>query len=152
MFCEQFQKAADNEMVNQTEVLEKLPFRPHSTDTLTHVYAVDWQKRIGNRVTGTSVDPMRIYYLRFEETGSYNKVVGAYKRAVPKGAERLIQNGLWIDGGKTTPEGRKVSMDVLIDRTDPSPERKAGEDEPMVIQVLYVEINDPAPPKAASAG
>lgn len=152
VFCERFQTAADNEMVNQTEVLENLPFRPHSTDTLTHVYAVDWQKRVGNRLTGAPVDPMRIYYLRFEETSAYNKVTGAYKRAVPKGAERLVKNGLWIDGGKTTPEGRKVSMDVIIDRTDFRPDRKAGEAEPMVIQVLYVEINDPNPPKAAAAG
>jgi len=152
-FCEKFQKAADNQMVNTAEVIEKLPFRPHSADTITHAYAVDWQKSVGSRLTGAPVDPMRIYYLRFEETNLYNKVVGAYTRAVPSGTERLVKGGLWIDGSKAGPEpGRRTTMDVLIDRTQFDPKRKVSEPEPMVIQVLYVEINDPNPPKAAEAG
>lgn len=149
VFCERFQTAADHAMVNQAEVLETLPFRVHSTDTLTHVYAFDWQKQVGNRLTGVPVDPMRIYYLRFEETGLYSKVLGTYKRAVPKGSERLVKDGLWVDGGKTGPDGRRISMDVIIDRTDYNPERKATMEEPMVIQVLYVEVNDPSPSKTA---
>jgi hypothetical protein len=153
VFCERFQTAADNETVNTAQVLETLPFRIHSPDTLTHVYAVDWQKRVGNRLTGAPVDPMRIYYLRFEETAPYSKVLGTYKRAVPSGSERPIKDGLlWIDGSKSGPEGRKVSMDVIIERTEFSRERKASEAEPMVVQVLYVEINDPNPAKPAEAG
>ncbi len=151
-FCERFQTAADNEMVNTAEVLETLPFPAHSPDSLTHVYAIDWQKRVGNRVTGVSVDPMRVYYLRFEETAQYTKVLGAYKRAVPSGTERPVKNGLlWIDGDKSGPEpGRRTSMDVIIDRTDFNAERNRSEAEPMVIQILYVEINDPNPETVAS--
>ncbi len=150
VFCEQFKKAADNQKVNQTEVIDKLPFHPHSTETLTHVYAFDWQKDVGSRLAGAPVDPMRVYYLRFEETNQFNKVSGAYRRVVPSGTERPVKNGLWIDGTKAGPEpGRRTTMDVIIDRTDFKAERKISEDEPMVIQVLYVEINDPNPPAAA---
>ena len=152
VFCERFQKAADNAMLDQAAVLEGLPFRTHSTDTVTHAYAADWQKQVGSRLVGAPVDPMRIYYLRFEETGLYSKVLGTYKRAVPKGSERRVKNGLWIDGGKTGPEGQRISMDVIIDRPEYHPDRKATQPEPMVIQVLYVEVNDPNPPKSPSAG
>ena len=152
VFCEQFQKAAENAMVNQNEVLASLPFRTHATENHpTHVYAFDWQKQVGNRLTGAPVDPMRIYYLRFDENGLYAKAHGTYKRVVPKAAEHLVKDGLWIDGAKTGPEGRRVSMDVIIDRTDFNPDRKAVEPEPMVIQILFVEINDPNPPKEAKA-
>ena len=149
VFCDQLQKAAENEAVDQADVLANLPFRPHSTDSVTHAYAFDLQKCVGNRLAGVPVDPMRVIYLRFEETGLYTKVAGTYKRAVPKGSERLVKNGLWVDGGKTGPDGRHVSMDAIIDRTDYNPERKTTMEEPMVIQVLYVEVNDPNPLKKA---
>ncbi|MHB8900489.1 MAG: hypothetical protein ACYC6Y_17185 [Thermoguttaceae bacterium] len=149
-FCVKLQKAADNQKVNAAELVATLPFHPHSADTITHAYAMDWQKTVGSRLAGAPVDPMRIYYLRFEETGPYNKVQGAYKRIVPSGTERLVKNGLWIDGTKAGPEpGRRTTMDVIIDRTEYKADRKVGEAEPMIIQVLYVEINDPNPPKAA---
>lgn len=151
-FCEQFQKAADNQMANKAELIAKLPFPVHSADAVTHVYAMDWQESVGSRLGGGLVSPMRIYYLRCEDTGLYNKVEGTYKRAVPSGTERLVMNGLWIDGSKPGPQpGRRTTMDVIIDRTDYKRERKVGEAEPMVVQVLYVEINDPNPPKAPEA-
>ena len=150
VFCERFQTAADNQMLNQVEVLENLPFRPHSTENLTHVYAFDWQKQVGNRLSGAPVDPMRIYYLRFEETGLYSKVLGAYKRAVPRASMRLVKDGSWIDGAKTGPDGLHVSMDAIIDRTDFNPNRRAVEPEPLVTQVLYIEVNDPRPAKETS--
>ncbi|NLS93804.1 MAG: hypothetical protein GXX96_16710 [Planctomycetaceae bacterium] len=158
-YCERFQKAAENEKIAPAEVLESLPFRVHSTDTITHIYAVDWQKRVGNRLTGAPVDPMRVYYVRFEGDAQYNKVVGAYTRVVPSASERLLRNGLWIEGGKSSPEGTRVSMDVIIERqerkaerADARTERKPTDaTEPLVVHVLYVEIKDPNPPKAAEA-
>lgn len=159
-YCERFRKAAENEKIAPAEVLESLPFRVHSTDTITHLYAVDWQKRVGNRLIGAPVDPMRVYYARFEGNAQYNKVVGAYTRVVPSASERLLRNGLWIDGGKSSPEGTRVSMDVIIERQerkaeqiDARTERKPTDaTEPLVVHVLYVEIKDPNPPKAGEAG
>ena len=152
VFCERFQKAAENQQVNSADVVANLPFRIHSPDALTHVYAMDWQKQVGSRLTGAPADPMRVYYLRFEETGLYNKVSGAYKRVVPSGSERLVQNGLWIDGSKPDHEsGLRTTMDVIIDRPEYSAERKANEPEQLVVQVLYVQIKDPSPAKPKNA-
>ncbi len=152
VFCERFQKAAENQQVNSADIVANLPFRIHSPEALTHVYAMDWQKQVGSRLAGAPVDPMRVYYLRFEETGLYNKVSGAYKRVVPSGSERLVQNGLWIDGSKPDHEsGLRTTMDVIIDRPEYSAERKANEPEQLVVQVLYVQIKDPSPAKAKKA-
>lgn len=152
VFCERFQKAAENQQVNSADVVANLPFRIHSPDALTHVYAMDWQKQVGSRLAGAPVDPMRVYYLRFEESGLYNKVSGAYKRVVPSGSERLVKNGLWIDGGKPDHEsGLRTTMDVIIDRPEYSAERKPNEPEQLVVQVLYVQIKDPGPAKPKTA-
>ena len=144
-FCNRFRLAAENQAVNVAETMAALPFKIHSPEGVTHCYAMDWQQKVAGRLAGVPVDPLQVYYVRFEETGRYATVEGFYRRAVKSATERSLQNGMWIEGMASGSEpGRRLSMDVIIERPEFSPQRKPAEAERLVTQILYIEINNPA--------
>ena len=71
--------------------------------------------------------------------------VEGYRRAVKSATERILQNGMWIEGMASGSEpGRRISMDVIIERPEFSPQRKPADAERLITQILYIEINNPA--------
>jgi hypothetical protein len=144
-FCNRFRLAAENEAANVAETVANLPFKVHAQEGVSHCYAMDWQQKVANRLAGAPVDPLKVYYVRFEETGRYATVEGFYRRAVKSATERILQNGMWIEGMASGSEpGRRISMDVIIERPEFSPQRKPADAERLITQILYIEINNPA--------
>jgi hypothetical protein len=133
----------------------------------TSAYHADWRQMAAGRLGDVPLDPLVVHYVRIEETKELSQALGYYTRAVKYGTrrERKEQGIIWIDGLRDQRE-RKCSVDVIIRRLKPAPQRQPQEQmsrqgmrrmtaavklpEPLVIEILTVEINNPAPQTAAS--
>ncbi len=128
----------------------ELPFPLHAGAKVVKEFHNQWPTSggPGREIT----DPMKIWYFRTEEEGSYAKAVSHYRGAV-KGKSstvREIEDGRWVDVTQEEEKPDRVrSIDVFITHTpSDSTDRKASKDEPLVVEVLVVEI----PKVAAAAG
>jgi hypothetical protein len=99
------------------------------------------------------VDPIKVHYIRMEETNRYAIVVGAYKRQLR--TDRSLTTGVWLDYVRASGGGVQQSIDVIINRTNPPAPppsdsgqpapaaESADQTEPLVIEVLAVETKAP---------
>jgi hypothetical protein len=143
--CKRFHAAALNESSKFPEVLKSLPFELHPDAQPTAAYHADWLDRVGMKVAGARLDPMQIYYVRIEETGKFGTRLAFYKRELKSPEIRQLEDGAWLDGFREGSQpGRKQSVDVLISRPNFDAERSGREDESLVVEILTVEVNDPA--------
>jgi len=108
------------------------------------VWPDDAPAALGNAKPGS----LEIHYLRIEETGKPKRLINFYRAQVKGGDVRTNDKMVWIDslrpGSQTD---RRRSIDVLISR---APGEQGGElakddeDADLVVEILAVEIKDPA--------
>jgi hypothetical protein len=82
-------------------------------------------------------------------------VLAYYRRQLPRRGEhrsvslRLSDQGAWLDVLEPgSAAGRKRSTDILIHRPDPDLHARADEEEKLIIEILSIEIHDPAADQA----
>ncbi len=158
-FCEAFSSAARNN--RDAPAVGMLPIELHSDQNVVARYDIKWPPSAPKNST-LKLDPVEIHYVRIAETGDPFKVWKTYSRALKTQGRMLQQDKVaLLDTVKEgTAPGRKLSVDVLITRTQPGTaapqptDRKSKKKpvEPLVIEILTIEMKDPAPPapKAAS--
>lgn len=141
-----------------------MPVELHEGANVVAEYHLNWPADLAEKLAGVEVSPLVIHYVRIEETGRSGKLLGHYRKFL-KGKEtalRYIDKGRWIDhldGG--TAAGRKRSVDVMITSANreenpaPAPagaakasDRTKSGDEPLVVEILSIEIPDPMPEPA----
>jgi len=139
------QTAAQNEAGRQSAALENLPFKLPADAAPVAAYQFDWQARVGDKAPGVRLDALKVSYVRIEETAQFTTRRTFYGREAKQATQRDFPNGVWFDGiGEGSEPGMKRTMDILITRSEPKAEGGAREAEPLVIEILSVEVKDPA--------
>jgi len=144
--CDRFRAAAQAQESGPPDAVglaETLPVKLHPNANVTAAYEADWLERVEGKLAGVSPDPLKIHYVRSEDTARYNTLLSFYKRQVRSAAEHRVQGGVWLDAHVVAEAGRRRSIDVLISRLDERQDRPATEEEPLVIEILSVEVKDP---------
>lgn len=124
----------------------RLPLAMHDSARVVARYRAAWPDDVRSQASGTSVDPMEINYVRVEETNRYQKLLGYYRRQVGARQESTDRQGAWLEAVRDVPgTGRKLSLDVVIRKAakDDTYE-KLDKDEKLTVEILAVEIKDPA--------
>ncbi len=159
LFCKAFSNAAS--INRNAPAIGTLPIDLHSDQNVVARYDVKWPES-APKGSDAKLDPVEIHYVRIAETGDPGKVWNAYSRALKTKGRMLQQDRVaLLDTVKEgSAPGRKLSVDVLITRQQPGmaaaqpTDRKSKKkpSEPLVIEILTIEMKDPAPPapKAAS--
>ena len=109
--CKRFHTAALNESDKFSEVAGSLPFELHPEAQPTAIYRADWLDRVGKKVAGARLDPMRIHYVRIEETGKFGTRLAFYKREFKSPEIRQLEGGAWLDGFRESPRVRPEAVD-----------------------------------------
>ena len=69
------------------------------------------------KLSGVTLDPMRVHYVRLERLAVPSKVLDYFKRQFPRPVERVSAVGFWLEGSRVdTESGRKASWDLLISK------------------------------------
>jgi hypothetical protein len=120
-----------------------MPLHPHAR--VTAVFHGDWPGRLAEKVPAAARDPLDIYYVRIEEKNQPERILGYYRRQLQTPEQRSTQRGAWLDhlGSGSQPE-RKRSVDVLVTRAVPGVPALGGEDQELIIEILWIEAKDPS--------
>ena len=179
--CQRFQQAGlrEIELARQqrrrpdfSSPIQDLPLQLHEPQlTPKPSYRVVLPGEVGKKISGVSLAPTLIHYVRLEHKEKPSKVIDAYKRQLK--TRRIYESPqmIWLDAlqpGRS--EELLRSMDVIITRGQTgtrvgvgSPGGAPGRgpagrekevEEPLVIQILAIEMRDPSqdptrPPQAA---
>ena len=152
--CDSFRKAAEAAGGRSVELSEQdLGFKIHEDANIVAAYKLDWQQDVGPSLSGAAVSPMVIRYVGIRDNTRYSRMSGYYRRAVASGEVREIDNVTWIDSYRPGSEaGRMRSVDVLITRLPENTDPRSSQDEPLDVEILWIEINDPSGQQTASVG
>jgi hypothetical protein len=139
---------------------------------ITAQFTFEWPTDKAKQMTGIPLDPMKIQYVRLEQTGKPKTVLGYYRRKMNSPVIHELGADVWAESFRTIPKtDRKLSVDVLISSPQlagaqaagpmqPQPEGTAQpgftlggappvepEEVDLVIEILSLEVKDPAPPE-----
>lgn len=143
--CERFNAAAANESGRKDEALKNLSLRLHSDAEPVAAYYMDWKARVGDKAPGVRLDTMKVTYVRLEETAPFSTRRSFYGREAGQATQRVFPGGVWFDSiGQGSEPGLKRTLDILITRSAPTPDKRAAQPEPLVIEILSVEVKDPS--------
>ena len=136
---------AEGRRIDWTNVVKALPVKPHSEDGLTAAHVATWAGGISHKKDGTAFDPLRVSYARIEERTRPTRLLAYYRRLLPDHQERAIPEGLCFEGMlKNTETGFLACADVRITRAAPEVRKLPEDDQELVVEVLVVQIRDPA--------
>ena len=123
---------------------ERLGLVLHPGANVTAEYHQDYPGNFADQFGGLPSGPVTVDYLRIEEQTRPVSIAGYYRRQLHLKDMIAVKDGGWFDLVRTVPQtDRQRSIDVLITRVDPDPEREADEPEPVVMEILVVEAKDP---------
>ncbi|MBN1912671.1 MAG: hypothetical protein JW818_23315 [Pirellulales bacterium] len=154
--CRHCAAAAQNGAGQQGGSEADSPIKPHARAVISTQYNLAWPRDASTKLGGFQVDPLKVKYLRIEEDANPLKLLRYYSRTMDTKHREIGNNeGAWYSALKDSGvPGRKTSIDVLITRPSgggppaaaPGPTRGRNEEptEPLVVEILTVEINDPA--------
>lgn len=138
-----------------------LPIELHNDKDVEVRYDLKWPESAPKN-SGQALDPLEVHYIRIAETADPSKVWKTYSRIL-KTKGRMLQQGnvALLDAVKEgSAPGRKLSIDVAIIRQQPgmaaAPQPatdrrgKKAVGEPLVVEILTVEMKDPSGTAAAA--
>ena len=105
--------------------------------------------RTGCRLTA---DPLEVHYVRIEEETRPVKMRGFYRRRLPSCREREIENGIALESLHADIQaGQRRSLTVRIIQAMPEIPRLPSQDQPLIVEILSIEMNDPRNPRWKTA-
>jgi hypothetical protein len=159
-WCARFQAAAQARDKTEAEagnpssnVAPKLPseFEMANGAKVTTAYHLVWPAEVPAEMGSSKPSALEIYYIRVEETNKPKKAIGYYSRQlqVKTSEVRKTDNGKadWLDSIRSLPQtDRRRSVDVVLTRADnkPSDAAKDNQESDLVVEILTIEIKDPA--------
>lgn len=95
-------------------------------------YHFAWPEDLPQRkLSGVTLDPMKVHYVRLERLAVPNKVLDYFKRQFPRPVEHVSATGFWLEGSRVDAEtGRKVSWDLLISKRTAAAKDQKGRTKP----------------------
>jgi hypothetical protein len=134
-----------------------LPVQIDSPRDVMVRYDLDWQPAMRDTLVGIPLDPLAVHYVKIEERAHPSRVVLFYRRQLRFGDQLKTNNGpkgfevhqsaqeIWFDGATigSTPD-RARSLDVIIRPANPDLPAMHDEERKMIVEILAIEINDPA--------
>lgn len=148
------------------------PLEIPSDAQITAQYALEWPSEAAKKMTGVPLDPMKIQYVRVEQTGNPKTVLGFYRRKMNSPVIHELGTDFWAESFRTIPKtDRKLSVDVLISSPELAARAQAamqpgappeasqqpgfalGGAKPaesvvdLTVEILLVEVKDPKPPE-----
>jgi hypothetical protein len=122
--------------------LEGLPVNVHPRAKIEAAYRFLWSDEQKQKLEGVGLGLLSIYYVRIEEQERYARMIALYRRALKSCRQHERGNGVWLDRFAIVAEDDcRRSVDVLITRLDPDPDRPASEEEELVIEILAIDVN-----------
>jgi serine/threonine protein kinase len=129
----------------------EMPLKLHPLAQVVAEYHIDWPTHVGDRLSGVSVDPLKVHYARMQQRGRLSVVKGFYERSLPSPDIHISSDESWLESClHVSGSNRRRSIDVLIVTHEDLHERSSTEEVNWTVQVLVVEINDPALMRSAS--
>jgi len=135
---------------------DNLPVKLHPQANVVSEYHLNWPGDLGAKLSGIAPGPMEIHYLRINDKSDPVKRLGFYRRQLQLKTPDVhpIQNGYWMDRVVRVPKteeqgpidktGWKRSVDILITKVQDKPEPARSEETGLVIEILSIEMKDPA--------
>jgi hypothetical protein len=122
-----------------------LPLTLDAADCVVAAYSFDRESAVKGDFPELPKDPLIVYYLRIEEKARPVTIYGFYRRQLKLCESRPLEHGVWLDSlSAGSSPGRKRSLDVLITAANPQASRLAEDEQKLVIEILSVEIRNPA--------
>jgi hypothetical protein len=133
-----------------------LPVKLHPQANVGSEYHLNWPGDLGSKLSGVAPGPMEVHYLRITDKADPTKRLGFYRRQLQLRATDVhpIQNGFWMDRVQRVPKteeqgpidktGWRRSVDILITTVQATPELARGEETELIIEILTIEMKDPA--------
>jgi hypothetical protein len=138
------QLASDFTVTSADPMLFGLPLPLHPGAEIAAEYHVQWPADLQGRLKGTAVSPMVIHYVRLEQEDRPAKLLSFYTRQLKSPAVRSTADGRWLDSMEKNKVARSLrSVDVLIQRTRETQSANREATEPLVVEILWIEIPDP---------
>jgi len=132
--------------------LSTFPIDLHDDARIVAAYHLDWTGRLDEAAPPVHADPMEVHYVRIEETTRARRMGGFYRRRLPSCEEREIEDGIALESLQSIPDSRRRrSLTVRIIRAIPEIPRLPDQDEPLIVEILCIEMNDPADPRWKTA-
>jgi hypothetical protein len=144
---------------------DALPIKLHPDAEVARRYDFKLPENAPGKFAQFKLDAVEIHYARIEESAQPLKLLSHYARETKKKHREVGNNeGAWFDNVMNTDTpGRKLSIDVLITRPQgsagvPAADPAAGargakkpQEEPLVVQILTIEMKDPSGQAAEKA-
>jgi hypothetical protein len=128
-----------------SDELRYLPLKLHADARVAAACSVDWAEEVRGKLPGSEADPMTIHYVRIEEETRPAKMLGTYRRRLEDCTLREIEHGISLESLLSgSRPGRIRSVDARITRATPGVPELHSEDQPLVVDILSIEINDPS--------
>jgi hypothetical protein len=143
--CRRFYVAAlaphrDGSTSDSLDAPEDLPLKPHPNARITASCGLNWPEELEGRLSGLSITPLRVRYVRIEQSARPAKLLAYYRRKLPACDEHANQNGVWFDSFSTDKQrGDIQSIDVLISKPNKDVPIILGEEQPMIVEILSIE-------------
>lgn len=123
-----------------------LPIELHEGARVVGVHQIAWPAEGQETALGVRLDPLTLCYVRIEETARFKRLVNYYRRQTGARRETSTAERLWLESVRDPREGGPTStLDVLITRAAPDAHfEMLDQDEKITVEVLFIELPDPA--------
>jgi hypothetical protein len=107
-------------------------------------------------MSGVPLDPMKVFYVCLQQKARPSGALGFFKHRMTSPMVHELEKDIWAESFRaipnTTPR-RRQSLDVLITMPELPPEQPSAQPQPaqpqqevnLTIEILSIELNDPAP-------
>ncbi len=114
--CAHFHAAAKAGKARGSSEESPFPLTPAMRPTAEYHFV--WPDNLPKgKLSGVTLDPMKVHYVRLERLAVPGKVLDYFKRQFPRPVEHVSATGFWLEGSRIHAEtGRKESWDLLISK------------------------------------
>jgi hypothetical protein len=120
-----------------------LPLRLPAAAHVINEFHLEWPRQWPSSLGGTPAPELVVHYVRMEQEERVSGVQGFYRRQLKKPEARFIKQGNWLESVERVAEtGRLRSVDVTITRPTEAPPRDRTAKEPLIVDVLWIEVPD----------
>jgi hypothetical protein len=152
VWCERLFAAASSGL--QPAVAEgasEMPIEVQPNAEKVAEYHLDWPAAVGDKLSGISADPLRIHYVRMQQTARLSVVKGFYQRKLSNPDVHDLAEGSWMETCRQVPDtDLQRSIDVLITTTEDIGDKPTTQEFDWTVQVLAIDIKSPGPAAQAN--
>lgn len=132
---------ADGPFRDRARALAELPIALHGQDHIVATWRLDWPEDNAAEMGDATVSPLRVQYVRMEETARPDQLLALYRRRFPGAEPQRVPGGarltMVVPGTST---GARRTVDLEITLAVPGAATLSSEPQAVVVELLAVEI------------